>query len=100
MAYDYGFDLPDTRHSFYDINGELTQINIVRHWYTPEEDDEPTFKCSFDIVHGRDVTHLPIGCDEEKAYGIAHNLYEEDAEATDDYNDTEAMYAAERRMGA
>ena len=103
MAYDYGFELPDTRHSFYS-SGELVRVNIVRHWYRPDDcDDELSFKCSFDIVRASEVTRLPVGCDESAAVEIAHLLYvqtEEDAEDTRSHRETEAMYAAERRFGA
>ena len=99
MVHDYGFELPDNRHGFYDTTDQFVAVRIVRHW-EQHEDDEPTFKCSFDIVRGNDVTHLPIGCDESKAIDIAHQLYEEDTEATESFNYTESIYAAERRMGA
>ena len=104
MGYDYGFDLPDIRYSFYSM-GELVKVNVVRHWYSPDDydDDEPGFKCSFDIVRDNQVAHLPIGCDESKAIDIAHQLYEQTEEDVEDSNshwETEAIYAAERRMGA
>lgn len=99
MSHDWGFDLPDRRHGFYTAEDEFVSVNIVRHWYQ-DEDDETNFKVSFDIVKGNEVTHLPIGTREGQAIDIAHQLYEEDKEATDSYNETEAIYAAERRMGA
>lgn len=101
MAYDYGFDLPDTRHTFYS-GGKLVSVSIVRHWYQ-EEDEESLFEVSFDIARDNKVTHLPIGCDESKAYDIAHQLYEqsaEDIEDTESNDDIEAEYAAERAFGA
>jgi len=101
MSYDYGFDLPDTRHTFYS-NGELVAVKIIRHWYQTEG-DETNFKVSFDIERAGEVTHLPIGCDNSKAVDIAHQLYaqtEEDIEDTNSNWETEAIYAAERRMGA
>lgn len=100
--YDCGFDLPDNRHSFYS-NGELVKVNIVRHWYQDEYHERTLFKVSFDIVKGKEITHLPIGCDESKARDIAHQLYEQtdgDIEDSNDWNDTQAIYDAERRMGA
>jgi len=99
LVEDCGFELPDTRHGFYDTTEEFVAVRIVRHWQQIE-DEEPTFKVSFDIVRDSEVTHLPIGCDEGKAIKIAHELYQEDTEATDSFNETEAIYAAERRMGA
>jgi len=99
MPYDYGFELPDLRHGFYDKAGEFVGVRIVRHWYETEDDDVD-FKVSFNVVKAHQVTELPIGTKEEQAVTIAHELYEEDREATDSYNETEAMYAAERRMGA
>jgi len=104
MVEDFGFELPDTRYSFYS-SGELVKVNIVRHWNKPDgyEDDEISFRCSFDIIRASEVTHLPTGCNESKAVDIAHQLYEqteEDKEDTNSYWDTEAIYAAERRMGA
>lgn len=99
--HDYGFDLPDTRHTFYDTAGEAVKVNIVRHWRSSEYDDEETtFDCSFDIIRGHEVTNLPIGINESKAVDIAHTLYTEDEEATNSYNEIEAEYAAERRLGA
>lgn len=99
---DHGFDLPDTRHSFYS-GGKLVTVNIVRHWY--QEDDETLFRVSFNIARGGIIQALPLplGCDEGRACEIAHQLYEqstEDIEDTKSRDDTEAIYAAERRMGA
>ena len=82
MARDYGFDLPDTRHGFYDTTGKFVAVRINRHWYQTE-DDETNFKVSFSIIRQGEVTNLPVGCDEGKAVQIAHELYQEDAEATD-----------------
>lgn len=96
---DYGFELPDTRHGFYDTSGEFVAVKIVRHWYE-NEGGEPRFKCSYDIHRGNDVTHLPVGCDDSYAIRKAHELYDEDTEATAANDEVEAMYAAERRMGA
>lgn len=107
MVRDYGFDLPDARHTFFTKDEGKVVVTIVRHWYYPDgyEDDEPTFKVSFNITHTTEagkptVTELPIGTREEQAITIAHELYEEDTEATESWNETEAMYEAERRMGA
>ncbi len=98
---DYGFELPDRRHEFYDTSGELVSVNIVRHWRACDGDpEETTFDCSFDIIRKDARTRLPIGCDEAQAVSIAHKLYEEDTEATESWNETEAEYVAERRMGA
>jgi hypothetical protein len=103
MTYDYGFELPDTRYTFYS-NGERVAVKIVRQWYQDDfEDDEPRFKCSFEIVRARETTHLPTGCDESKAIDIARQLYpqtEEDIEDTNSEREYEAECAAERRMGA
>lgn len=102
MTKDYGFDLPDARHMFYS-NGERVTVSIVRQWYQEDEEDETRFKVSFDIKRGSVTTHLPQGCDEVTACGIAHQLYKqtkEDIEDTNSDNETEAIYAAERRMGA
>jgi len=104
MAHDYGFDLPDMRYSFYS-NGELVKVNIVRHWYQPDgyDDDEPNFKVSFTITRGNERTDLPCGCDKGKAVDIAHQLYQqtdEDIEDTNSDRETEAISAAERRVGA
>jgi hypothetical protein len=99
--HDYGFDLPDTRHGFYDTDGHFVAVRIVRSWHShPEDPEEVDYDCSFDIIRGSDVTHLPVGIDESRAVTIAHEMYEEDREATEGYNEIEAEYAAERRMGA
>jgi len=101
---DCGFDFPDTRQIFFTKSEGKVEICIVRHWYQAE-DDESDFKVSFNIKHTdsngiMNWTELPIGTDESKASTIAHTLYEEDEEATNEWNDTEAMCAAEQRMGA
>jgi hypothetical protein len=104
--YDHGFDLPDARHTFFTKDEGKVMVTIVRHWYQPDDDYEcePLFKVSFDITHvgeaGPTVTHLPVGTRQEQAIRIAHELYEEDEEVTEAWNETEAIYAAERRVGA
>ncbi len=97
---DYGFELPDTRHTFFGKDGQAVKVVIVRHWYQNDEDDEPSFKVSFDIICGHNHTSLPIGTREGQAIDIAHQLYEEDEELTKANDEVEAEYAAERRMGA
>ena len=97
---DYGFELPDTRHSFYSTDGELVNITVVRHYYQNDEDDETLYDCSFNITKGGAITELPKGCCEDKALQIAHQLYEEDVEATNDWLDTQSIYEAECRAGA
>ena len=105
MVEDYGFELPDTRHTFLTDTGKV-QVVIVRHWYTDEENDEPQFKISFDIHYAdfegvnKATVNLPVGTQESLAIRVAHELWEEDTKATQDWDDTEAMAAAERRMGA
>ncbi len=105
MVHDEGFDLPDIRHTFLTEDGEVT-VRIVRHWYMNDDEYEPDFKVSWDIHYdrfergGTEITNLPIGTYEEQAVEIAHVLYKEDEEATKDNNETNAMYEAERRMGA
>jgi len=104
MNYDYGFDLPDVRHTFFTEDGGKVKVSIVRHWYRTE-DDETNFKVSFNIQYSNDTkrtsTELPMGTREEQAIEIAHTLYPgEDKEATDGWNKCEAISAAERRMGA
>lgn len=103
--HDHGFDLPDTRHTFFTKDEGKVTITIVRHWYQ-DEDDRTRFRPSFDIHYTNNKRHLtedirlPVGMDEQKALSVAHTVYEEDEEATKDYNETEAIYAAERRAGA
>jgi hypothetical protein len=102
--HDYGFDLPDTRHEFITKDGGHVSISVQRHWYT-NEDDEQDFKVSFTIIHKDEngkhqVTELPIGIDESKACDIAHFMYKEDVEASDEIREMNAMYEVERRMGA
>ncbi len=104
MVRDYGFDLPDARHTFFTKDEGSVVVTIVRHWYGGE-DDEPSFKVSFNITHkdktGKEtLTQLPIGTREEQAIEVAHNLYEEDVEASDAYREIMAEEAMERRMGA
>lgn len=104
MSHDFGFDLPDARHSFYAKDEEFVTVKIVRHWISDpdyeDEDGAPTFKVSFNIEKGNQTTNLPIGTREEEAIKIAHLLYEEDEESTKELNEMQAMEAAERRMGA
>jgi hypothetical protein len=108
--YDYGFDLPDTRHQFETKEGTVS-ITIVRNWYTPEDSDEPDFKVSWDIsykpfsdyrseTNTEQIVHLPIGSTEDQAINIAHQLWVEDEEATRELNECRAEEEAERRMGA
>ena len=103
--YDYGFDLPDVRHTFLTTTGRV-EIVINRHWYQDDEQDDPRFKVSWTIRYAdfEGGNHcrldLPVGITEDKALRVAHELYEEDEEATQEWNDIEAEYAAERRMGA
>jgi len=99
MNYDYGFELSDTRHTFFTEGKQPVSVVIVRHWYQMEN-DETNFKVSFNIVCGDVTTSLPVGTREEQAIGIAHQLYEEDEEFTRANDEIEAEYAAERRMGA
>lgn len=106
--HDYGFDLPDTRHEFITKDGGHVSISVCHHWYQSNEDYDdapPRFKVSFTIVYRNEnsnhqVTELPIGIDESKAYDIAHTMYEEDVEASGSIREMRAEEAAERRMGA
>jgi hypothetical protein len=98
--HDYGFDLPDSRHSYVAKDGDVVEVVIRRHWYQ-DEDENTRYKISFDIVKGRNVVMvLPIGTDESAAIDVAHRLFSVDRQATREHRETEAMYAAERRMGA
>ncbi len=105
--YDYGFELPDVRDEYICKDGATIKILINRHWGYGQydEDEEPTFQVSFDIIrkdelHGQEVTHLPIGTREEQACEIARKLYEEDEEESQAIYEMRAEEAAERRMGA
>ena len=101
MSYDYGFDLPDQRDSYYDTSGELVAIQIVRHWRTRDDDsDYPDFDCSFDIIRANVRTSLPIGSDQANAERIARQLYPENTKATREHYLDLAMELAERRAGA
>lgn len=102
MPYDYGFDLPDQRDSYYDTSGELVTIQIVRHWHCRDHYNAyyPDYDCSFDISRGQVRTSLPIGCDQAKAEQIARVLYAEDAEATRQHHADLAIQLAELRTGA
>ena len=103
MAYDYGFDLPDARHSYYDKTGELVTVHIIRDWEFEDrygDYDEPKFKVRFKIFRGSEVTTLPYGVDECKAISIAESMYPVDIEASKSYWEVESMERMERRMGA
>ena len=103
---DEGFEFPDVRRTFFTKDEAKVEVLIVRHWqYREEYDDYPDFKVSFDLRHtdavGRvQLINLPLGTDQSKAETVAHTLWEEDEEATSSNDETEAIYAAERRMGA
>ena len=105
--YDYGFDLPDTRHEFITKDGGNVCVNIVRNWYIDEDEDrEAQFKVSWDIHYSNPDTrvskeiNLPIGSTEDQAITIAHTLWEEDEEGTRGIQEMRAEEEAERRMGA
>jgi hypothetical protein len=98
--HDYGFDLPDIRHRFICKDEDEVKVIIVRHWYLDDDSGEINFKVSFDIVKGKIVTSLPIGVDESIAVDISHKLYVEDEESTKEIREIDAMYEAERRVGA
>ena len=103
MPYDYGFDLPDERHSYYDKGGELVTIHILRDWEFEDsygDYDEPKFKVRFKIVRGGIVTSLPHGVDESKAISIAETMYPIDETASRSRWEVESMERMERRMGA
>lgn len=101
--YDYGFELPDIRDTYYSTDGERVEILIVRNWeynYTDDnEDDEPTFKVSFNINHKGIITSLPIGTRQHVAEDIARKLYPEDVDATNELRQDLAQQNAELRMG-
>ena len=101
-VHDFGFELPDMRHHFICIDGDEVKVIVVRHWFVNDEDEssEPNFKVSFDIIKGKSVTSLPIGTNESRAIDVAHQLYDEDFEATTAIKEVDAMYEAERRAGA
>lgn len=107
--YDYGFDMPDDRHSFYAVgpDGEpgteaLITVKIQRHWHPhPEDPDDVDYKCSFDICKDGDVViSLPVGTRQEQAQEVAHILFKEDAELTRGLWECDAIQRAEARMGA
>tara|TARA_Y100000310_G_C20266813_1_gene616157 strand:+ start:200 stop:562 length:363 start_codon:yes stop_codon:yes gene_type:complete len=117
--YDCGFDSPDTIHTYFDMDGKKVSISIVRHWYQHEDYDDPSFKVSYNITRAGKTTHqlkrgllffinrgrlelmpFPVDTTESTACEIAHKLYEQDDEVTEGYEQGEAIYEAERRMGA
>ncbi len=103
MVKDYGFDLPDERYSYYDKEGELVSIHIIRDWVNEDEFgdlDEPRFKVRFKIVRGDEVTNLPYASDESKAIEVAKKLYPMDRQASMEHWESESISRAERRMGA
>jgi len=102
MVKDYGFELPDTRHTFIAKDGDKVTISIIRYWKTldPFREDTPAYDISFSIDKSIHCTRLPIGCDQNKAIDIAHQLYQQDDEATKTNDEIDAMEAAEHRAGA
>lgn len=103
MIEDVGFELPDIRHTFITTDGKTVQVQIHRQWFTRDDDygdGEPDYYCYFSISAGSECTVLPKGVDQSKAEEIAHLMYEQDDEATSSWDDTQAIYEAERRMGA
>lgn len=103
MPYDYGFDLPDQRYSYYDKSGQEVQIWILRDWRMEDEYgeyDEPRFDVRWKIVRGSEETLLPKGLHESKAIEIAEKMYPVDRRASRDLWELRAEEEAERRMGA
>lgn len=103
MVEDYGFDLPDERHSYYDKEGEFVSIHIVRDWVFEDENgdfDEPHFKVRFKIVRGDEVTNLPQGCSESRAIEAAKKLYPVGRRESEAHWRTQSIERAERGMGA
>jgi hypothetical protein len=83
MTYDYGFALPDVRHSFYAVgpDGEpgtesKITVRIQRHWHPHPEDDEVIdYDCSFNIYKDDElVIMLPVGTSQQQAEEVAHIL--------------------------
>lgn len=106
MTYDYGFDFPDVRHSFYAVSDEpgaepKISVKIQRHWQPDPEDPEALgYRCSFNIYKDDElVISMPIGCDQGQAVEVAHILFKEDEELTRGMNECDAIQRAEARMG-
>lgn len=103
MHYDYGFELPDIRDTFFTPDNGKVQCYIVRHWGRVEDDDPESI--DFKIRHTDTnnhvtVTELPIGTDQSQAEKITRELYQVDEEATREWNECEEISRAEMRMGA
>ena len=108
-VHDYGFDMPDIRHTFIARTQEddpedfpKITVRIQRHWQPhPEDPDSMQYKCSFDIFKDDQlVLQMPIGTREEQAREVAHILFQEDEEQTNALLDIMAMERAEQRVGA
>ena len=102
MSYDHGFDLPDVRYEYIDKEGVTIKVEIVRHWYQPDDEQADTqFKVSFNLYRkGRLESSLPIGVTESKAIEVAKVLWEEDEEESRQIQEMRAEEEAERKMGA
>jgi len=105
MAHDYGFDLPDVRHEFYTKQGGKVSVEIVRHWRSPVNDDDCDFVVSFRIIHrgaSGDIktAQTSIGCRQDEAIRMAHELYQQDDKTTRELNELGSIEDAERRFGA
>lgn len=92
---DYGYDLPDTRHTFIDQHERSIDVVIWRESYAE------SYRVRFCILcDGDTVLMLPPDTDEHIATQVAHVLFVEDVAATREVNEMLALQAHEMRHGA
>jgi len=92
---DYGYDLPDTRHTFLDQRERRIDVVI---WREPWGD---SYRVRFCILCDGDTTlMLPPDTDEHIATQVAHVLFVEDPEVTREVSEMLALQADEIRHGA
>ncbi len=99
-VHDYGFDLPDTKHTFMDEEGRVIAVVIRRDWFETE-DHESDYRVGYDItVDGKVELSLPAGTTLVAALGVAQLLHPVDEEATAEIHEDDQMAALELRTGA
>jgi hypothetical protein len=94
---DYGFEMPDIRYEYEDINENNIKIVINRQWYQCNEHGESDYYCYFRIEeNNKTVMTLPKHVDESMVTSIALQIYpENDNQDRREYYD---LIAWERKM--
>ena len=94
---DYGFQENDKFYCFVDQEEREIAVHKHRDWFVDEEGEMDFHLTYFVSVDGKKELLLPKGTERRQAINVAHALYEEDEELTNELQEHLAEIESERR---